>query len=60
METNLQPKPGLIPGLLTKCRDEVAEYQRRGSRMGDYEQLAAAGRAEFAQEIIDIIEGTES
>lgn len=48
--------PGLLSGLLVKCRAEVAYYQKRGSKMGDYEQLAAAGRAEFAQEIIDTIE----
>lgn len=57
---DLRPEPGLISSLLTKCRDEVAEYKKEGPTMSDYDQLAAAGRAEFAEEIINIIEGKAS
>lgn len=49
---------GLISTLLTKCQQEVADYEENGPGMDEYTQLATAGRAELAQEIIDIIEGT--
>lgn len=48
---------GLISNLLVKCQQEVADYRENGPGMDEYTQLAHAGRAELAQEIIDTIEG---